>query len=89
MTTAINIKQDDSLGLDPGSPSKPLKSLFMLYYRTGNNPHPMQIFFFAEGPINQIIERAKRFCDNTNKRFHFCIPAIIDLDAEEKKYSTT
>jgi hypothetical protein len=89
MTTAINIKQDDSLQQPVGLEINSKKSLFVLYYRTGMNPHPQNVMFFGEGTMQQIIARAKSFCENTNKRFHLCIPAIIDLDAEEKKYSTT
>jgi len=89
MATSVNIKQDDSLQQPAGLETNAKKSLFVLYYRTGMNPHPQNVMFFAEGTLQQIIERAKNFCNNTNKRFHLCIPAIIDLDAEEKKYLTT
>jgi hypothetical protein len=61
------------------------QSLFTLHYRQGNNPHPQSVMFFASGTIQQIVERVKIFCSNTNKRFVQVSPSIINLDQEEKK----
>ena len=61
------------------------KSMFALYFRTGNNPHAQFRFFFAEGEFRSIIERCKKHCELMNYRFVTCCPAIIDFDTEEKR----
>ena len=59
--------------------------LYVIWYRQGNNPHPQFHMFFCEGTIQQVVERSKIFCNNTNKRFVQVHPAIIDMNVEEKR----
>jgi GTP-dependent phosphoenolpyruvate carboxykinase len=64
---------------------KEKQSMFILYYRQGMNPHTMFMFFFASGPFNQIISRAKNHCEIMNYRFVTVRPAITNFEEEEKK----
>lgn len=95
-TTAkeIDLKLKDSFvdpraGMNPGDTiplaNGPKKSLFFLYYRSDNNPHPQYTMFFGEGEFRAIIVQAKDFCDRMNWRFVHCKPAIIDFEMELKK----
>ena len=61
------------------------KSMFMLYYRQGQNPHSQFTFFFASGSFNQIVAAAKNFCETVNYRFVTVKPAIINFEEEIKK----
>lgn len=69
----------------PALPEVPKKGLFVLYYRSGNNPHPQFVFFEGGGTLQNVIERARRFCESMSYRFVYCRPAIINLDEEEKR----
>lgn len=79
----------------PVSPAQPIsmevetgfnkKGLFTLYYREGQNPHAVFKIFLDSGEFRGIIERAKKFCERTNKRFVRCEPTIINFDDEEKR----
>lgn len=66
-------------------PIEPKKGMFLLYYREGQNPHAIFKFFFDSGEFKSIIERAKKFCERTNKRFVRCEPAVLDFDLEERR----
>lgn len=60
------------------------KILYMLFYRSGNNPYPQFTFFFhGSKDMKMISERAKRHCDAMSYRFVYVRPAIIDLDQAE------
>jgi len=65
----------------------PKKIVYILHYRQGQNPHPMNSAFEADSsiPLTKLIDRAKRFCTNMNWRFISIKPFIIDMDKMEKE----
>ena len=63
-----------------------LPYLYHLFFRQGSNPHPQDtLFYHSSKDMRVVVERAKRFCENMNYRFTQVKPAIVDLDAEERK----
>lgn len=81
--TTVTPKSDNSL--ESVLATKEKQSLFILYYRQGQNPHTVFKLFFGGGPFNQIVSRAKNFCETMNYRFVTVTPAIINFEEEEKK----
>lgn len=65
--------------------AKEKQSMFILYFRQGQNPHTVFTFFFDSGPFNQIVSRAKDFCETMNMRFVTVKPAITNFEEEKKK----
>lgn len=74
-------------GLPHGLPSVDpnVSTLYVLYYREGQNPHPQQQFFELKGDFRSVISRVKRHCELMNKRFINVRPFLVDLDEEEKR----
>ena len=49
-----------------------LKDLYILFYRTGNNPRPLEKYFEISNPagdMRMIINKCKDYCDQTGFRF--------------------
>lgn len=65
--------------------AKEKKGIFLLWYRTGMNPHAQFYLFSAGGDFRTIVERAKVHCERMNYRFHMVRPAFVDFDEEEKR----
>lgn len=62
----------------------PPPKAYILYYRTGNNPHPQFFIFFHPSPdFRKVVERIKRHCELMNLRFITVRPMIVDLDEAE------
>jgi hypothetical protein len=72
-------------------PGKPLESgevLYTLFYRQGNNPHPLQLnFILKTTEMRVVMERTKKHCDLMNYRFVRVQPFMTDLDRAEKVQS--
>lgn len=61
-----------------------LKQLYVLHYRQGNNPHPLQKYFLSDiKDFRQLVERAKKHCDTMNLRFVQVKPFLVNLAKEE------
>lgn len=73
----------------PAENGKPRQSLFILYYRQGQNPHTVHTMFFGSGSFNQIVSTAKNYCETMNMRFVTVKPAIINFEEEIKKLNRT
>lgn len=73
------------------TPSQPLAKadeiIYVLHYRRGDNPHPMQKNFKASADLKipQLVERCKNYCTNMSYRFISVSPWLSDLAMEEKK----
>lgn len=64
--------------------ASPIETLYILYYRQGQNPHPQFCGFYHKSKDMQVVmERAKRHCDLMSYRFVFVRPFIVDLDKVE------
>lgn len=72
----------------PGLPLAPVsKTRYVLYYMGGGNPHTQWTEFESEQTeFRKVVDRAKDFCQKTNRRFVRVVPAITDLNAEEKRH---
>jgi hypothetical protein len=70
----------------PGAPLPEINFLYILYYRTGNNPHAMVKHFKFNGDLRGAMDRARRHCETTNLRFVRVEPFLHTLDEEEKIY---
>lgn len=58
--------------------------LWTLWYRKGNNPHPLTLNFnLASQDWRVACERAKRHCEVMNYRFIHVAPFLTDLDKAE------
>lgn len=62
------------------------KSLWTLYYRKSNNPHPMTKNFWHEGSLREVVERAKKHCETLGERFVRLEPFIVDLALAERQH---
>lgn len=72
-------------------PEKPvtdasLKTLWVLYYRQGQNPHSQAKYFELPNdmPLQQVVARAKRHCEIMNLRFTNIRPFLSDISKEEQ-----
>lgn len=81
-----------SESLPKGLPGQPITSidvseLYVLYYREGSNPHPMQKNFrmAKTHSFNDVVKRAKEHCEQMNLRFYQVRPWFSDFAAEEKR----
>jgi hypothetical protein len=62
----------------------PVSKPYILYYRTGNNPHPQFFIFFHSSPdFRKVVERIKRHCELMNLLFITTRPMIVNLDEAE------
>jgi len=63
------------------------KVIYVLHYRRGDNPHPMQKNFEASADLKipQLVERCKTYCTNMSYRFISVTPWLSDLALDEKK----
>ena len=67
---------------------KLLKGLYTLYYRQGNNPHPMQKNFYSTGAnLRETVDIAKKHCENMGIRFIRVQPFISDIRADERVHN--
>jgi hypothetical protein len=67
---------------------KLLSGLYTLYYRQGNNPHPMQKNFYSTGAnLRETVDIAKKHCENMGLRFIRVQPFINDLRADERVHN--
>lgn len=67
---------------------KLLSNVFTLYYRKGNNPHPMVKNFYSNGKdLQEHVRIAKQHCESTNLRFIRLEKFISDLREDERVYS--
>jgi hypothetical protein len=68
--------------------TKLLSGLYTLYYRQGNNPHPMQKNFFTNGAnLRETVDIAKKHCENMGIRFIRVIPFLSDIRADERAHN--
>lgn len=58
---------------------------YVLYYRSGNNPSPMQKFFLFKGDLQKAIRRGQHHCEVLGTRFISVRPFITSLENEEKR----
>lgn len=81
-----------------GLPSTPiyemhsLNDIYVLFYRTGMNPRPLEMHFsFPEGATDfrKVVERAKRFCDTCGYKFTKVEKFLISLEDMERKVRTS
>lgn len=59
--------------------------LWVLHYRQGQNPSPMQKNFESAGTIARIVDRAKRHCDAMGYRFIKVQPFLSNLQTDENQ----
>lgn len=74
-------------GLPHGMPSvDPLvATMYVLYYREGQNPHPQTKYFNLKGEFRQVIARVKRHCELMHMRFINVRPFLSNLDDDERR----
>lgn len=70
-----------------------IRDLYVLYYRKGQNPFPMQRFFHYKGQnsdakrnLLKAIDRGREFCERITARFLRVEPFVADLDAQAEDY---
>jgi hypothetical protein len=64
-----------------------LSQMYTLFYRQGNNPHPMQKNFFSSGKdLSETVLLAKKHCETVGVRFVRVVPFISNLRADERKH---
>lgn len=69
---------------------KLLNGLYTLYYRQGNNPHPMQKNFFSTGKdLRETVDIAKKHCENMGIRFIRVSPFLSNIRADERMHNGT
>lgn len=86
----------DTAKQDPQQQSDPIKNgsftpialqdLYILFYRKGQNPYPMQKNFVNKGGLSKAIDAGKNHCDRITARFLRVDPFIRDLSKEETDY---
>lgn len=85
---AIETKALEGL-MELASPSThDLSDIYVLFYRTGMNPRPLEMHFsFPEGAsdFRKVVERAKRFCDACGYKFTKVEKFLISLEEMERK----
>lgn len=65
-----------------------MEDLYVLWYRTGMNPRPLTMNFYFHNPsgdFRNIVERSKRFCENTGYKFTKVEKFLSNLEALERK----
>ena len=69
------------------NPEPEKKTMYILWYRSGSNPHSLMACFFmpAAWSFQQVVARAKEHCIRMNIKFTFVQPFLYDFDQEEKK----
>lgn len=86
MTTNPTTSETPKPGLPSPTSTNP-KTRYVLYYMGGGNPHTQWTEFESEQTeFRKVVDRAKDFCQKTNRRFVRVVPAITDLNAEEKRH---
>lgn len=71
----------------PDGVKQVLGGLYTLYYRQGNNPHPMSKNFFTNhASLQDIVLQAKKHCETLGVRFVRVVPFLNDLRADERKH---
>lgn len=74
-------------GLPHGLPSvdPAVMTMYVLYYREGQNPHPQMKYFNLKGEFRNVINRVKRHCELMHMRFINVRPFLSDLQEDEKR----
>ena len=64
-----------------------LKNIYLLFYRSGNNPSPLFVAteFPPDWSLNRIVSRCKDHCTNMNYRFVQVKKFFVDLDRAERE----
>jgi hypothetical protein len=71
--------------------NSPLKNLYILFYRTGNNPRPLEKYFEIENPagdMREIINKCKDYCDQTGFRFVKVERFLSNMEDDIRKVRT-
>jgi hypothetical protein len=72
-------------------PISSLKNLYILFYRTGNNPRPLEKYFEISNPtsdMRMVINKCKDYCDQTGFRFVKVERFLSDMDEDILKVRT-
>lgn len=72
-------------------PFSPLASLYILFYRTGNNPRPLEKYFEipnSSGDMREIINKCKDYCDQTGFRFVKVERFLSNMEDDIRKVRT-
>jgi len=74
-------------GLPHGLPSvdPTISTMYVLYYREGQNPHPQMKYFELKGDFRTVISRVKRHCELMNMRFINVRPFLSNLEEDERR----
>ena len=86
MTSQTTTKNPDPSVLASNGATEVKKSLWVLHYRKGNNPHPMTKNFWHEGSLREVVERAKKHCETVGERFVRLEPFVTDLALTERQH---
>jgi len=62
-----------------------VSTMYVLYYREGQNPHPQMKYFELKGEFRQVISRVKRHCELMNMRFINVRPFLSNLEDDERR----
>lgn len=64
-----------------------LGALYILYYRTGMNPRPQEIYFQRNGTFQEVVAYAKYYCEKLNYRFVIVKKFLTDVEEDLRRFS--
>ena len=61
--------------------------LYILYYRTGMNPRPQEIYFQRQGSFQEVVAYAKYYCEKLNYRFVIVKKFLTNTEEDLQRFS--
>lgn len=87
MNTTLQAPDGSIVQVDLSTKESDLKSLYILFYRTGNNPRPQEKYFLLPRltDFRDIIDTFKTYCTNCGYRFVKIEKFLSDMAEDERR----